>query len=300
MAFYVKLSFILVFIFCILSFLSGCSEPDVIEPVRTFSPVTTPPPPREEPEPECNHFWKDPDCQTPSTCFDCDEVQGSTLEHVWTVENYQEASQCVMCGETNGEPLEPLFSRHGLRVNTTAGRAFKYMTITNPEPEEPTVGIASLLYIDFFESDTDYPAKDGYEYIVARFMITFEEDNAREHGFQFMTGQLDFFGFDPNEAAIGHEDLRDSDIDGFKVASRTLNYFGEDFEYFIRYRLILSELVGDIWYVVFEYAFLVPAGYDGIIVYISNAKNWSESTSRVISDNFDYDTLFFRLRRQTL
>jgi hypothetical protein len=173
------------------------------------------------------------------------------------------------------------------------------MTITNPEAEEPTVGIASLLYIDFFESDTDYPEKDGYEYIVARFMITFEEENALEHGFLFMAGQLDFFGFNPNEAAIGHENLGNSNIDGFKVANRTLNYFGEDFEYFIRYSLILSELVGDIWYVVFEYAFLVPAGYDGIIVYISNANNWSEATRRVISDNFDDDTLFFRLRRQT-
>jgi len=173
------------------------------------------------------------------------------------------------------------------------------LTITNPEPEEPTVGIASVLYIDFFESDTDYPVKEGYEYIVARFMITFEEDNAREHGFQFMTGQLDFFGFDPNEIAVSHEDLRDSDIDDFKIASRTLNYFGEDFEYFIRYNLILSELVGDIWFVVFEYAFLVPAGYDGILVYISNAANWSEGNQRVISENFDYDTLFFRLRRQT-
>jgi len=298
MAFIMRIFFLsaLIFFFFLLP---GCSEPDAAEPVPAFSPATTPPP-RNEPEPdECNHFWKEPDCQNPSACFDCGEVSGSALAHVWTLENFQEASFCVNCGETNGEPLEPLFLRHGLRVNTTAGRAFKYMTITNPEPEEPTVGIASLLYIDFFESDTGYPAKEGYEYIVARFMITFEEDNAREHGFQFMTGQLDFFGYDPAETAISHEDLSDSDIDGFKIASRTLNHFGKDVPYFIRYRLILSELVGDIWYVVFEYAFLAPAGYDGIIVYISNAANWSDASNRAISDNFDYDTLFFRLRRQT-
>jgi len=150
-----------------------------------------------------------------------------------------------------------------------------------------------------FESDSDYPAKAGYEYIVSRFMITVVDENAETNGFQFMTGHLDYFGFDPNERVVVNDELRDSEISGFKTADKMLNYFDEDYEYYVKYTLIQSELVGDTWYVVFEYAFLVPAGYDGIVVYISNASNWSSASNRVLADNFDSETLFFRLRIQT-
>jgi hypothetical protein len=130
-------------------------------------------------------------------------------------------------------------------------------------------------------------------------MITFRDDDTARTGFRYMTGQLDFFGFDPQERAIAHEELSESSIPGFRTAYSKLNFFGTEYDYFIRYSQIQSQLLGDTWYVVFEYTFLVPAGYDGMVVYVSNAGNWTNVSNRVLSDNFDRDTLFFRLRAQT-
>lgn len=293
-----KLCKISLLLFILLLLLAGCSSGD--NDVSTPEPEARPTPfPVVEPQPECSHFWIDPDCFNPYTCLDCGETRGSPLEHVWTTANFQEASTCVNCGETSGGPTEPNLVRYGFRINTTAGRPFNYTTITSTDPELTTVGIARLLHIDIFESDVDYPYKPGYEYIVARFMITFDDENARTHGFTYLIGQLDFFGFDPDEIVIPHNELRDSDIPDFKIANRMLNYFGNEYEYFIKYTLIQKMQVGNIWYLEFEYAFLVPAGYDGMVVYISSSANWSDADNRTISDNFDDDTLFFRLRTQT-
>ena len=287
-------------VFITLSFIiSGCSAHEPDDPAPAPSPALRPDPEYISEYEECIHFWKSPDCFDPYICYDCGETRGEPLEHIWTTANFQEPSMCEICGEINGDPVEPEFLRHGFRINTTAGRPYEYETLTNQDPDLTTTGEATLLYIDIFESDTDYPDKLGYEYITARFMITFDDENARSNGFQYMTGQLDYFSFDPDESAVAHDDLRNSDIPGFKIANRKLNFFGEDYEYFTRYTQIEHEWVGDTSFVILEHTFLVPAGYDGIVVYISNAANFSDSGNRVLSDNFDDYTLFFRLRAQT-
>jgi len=282
----------------LLLIIPGCSESDETEPTPRPQPVLTPSP---EPSPvtECDHFWKSPDCQNPYICYDCDETKGLPTEHVWKNPNFQVAYICENCGEIFGEPLEPGFDIHGLRINTTSGRPFPYKTITRNNPEMATTGVATLLYIDFFDSDTDYPAKAGYEYVVTRIMITFEDENSQANGYQYMTGQTDFFVYDPDEPAVSYDDFRESNIPGFKIVNRKINYYGEDYEYYIKHSQVQNEWVGGISYVVLEYAFLIPAGYDGVVVYITNAANWSGAGNSVISENFDNDTLFFRLRLQS-
>jgi len=277
----------------------GCDSADISEEPTPRPAVTATPPVLIEDEPECSHFWKKPDCFNPFICYDCDEEEGVPLEHVWLPANFQTGPVCELCGEIGGEPTQPNFLRYGYRINTTSGRRYDYKTITSENPDLTTIGTAILLYIDIFESYEDYPAKVGYEYIVPRIMIIFDDENARDHGFTYITGHLDYFGFDPEENAIAHVDLQDSDIKGFKTGNRMLNFFGEDYEYYLRHTQHQNEWVGDTSYIVLEYAFLVPAGYDGMVIYISNAANWSDSTSRVLSDNFDDDTLFFRLRTQS-
>ena len=291
--------------------LPGCSDniedesPPEPTPVYTPTPVPTP-------VFECDHFWKSPDCQNPFICYDCDETKGSPEEHVWQDANFQEASVCINCGELNGEPLEPGFSIHGLRINTISGRPFPYITTTRNDPEMRTTGVATLLYIAFFDSGRDhpmagidsfdtgnYPALAGYEYVLTRIMITFEDENSQVNGYQYMTGQTDYFIYDPDEPAVSYDDFRDSNIPGFKIVNRKLNYYGEDYVYYIKHSQVQNEWVGGISYVVLEYAFLIPAGYDGVVVYITNAANWSDENNRVLSDNFDNDTLFFRLRMQS-
>jgi len=287
-------------VFIVLSFflISGCSTTELEEPASTPAP-TIRPLPEYVPEPDCIHFWKSPDCFDSYICLDCGETMGEPLEHIWTVANFQEPSVCELCGEVNGEPVEPGFIRNGFRINTTAGRPFEYMTRTNQDPDMITIGEVTLLYIDIFESDTDYPEKSEYEYIVTRLMITFDDENARTNGFQYMTGQFDYFSFDPDENVVAHDDLRNSDIPGFKIANNKLNFFGEDYEYHIKYTQVEYVWVGDISFVLLEYAFLVPVGYDGIVVYVSNVANFTGSGRRVLSENFDNETLFFRLRTQT-
>jgi len=294
-----KKTCLLLILILLLLFSTGCNESNIDEPIPEAPRTPSPTPAVYQPDPECDHFWRNPDCDNPYICFDCDETKGYPLEHIWLPANFQEGPICELCGVTGGDPIEPNFLVHGYRINTTSGRPYDYKTITSQNPNLTTIGTATLLYIDVFESDDGYPAKRGYEYLVARIMITFDDENSRVHGFTYITGQLDYFGFNPNEDAIAHTDLPDSDIKGFKIANRKLNFFAEDYEYYIRHQQFQNEWVGDISYVVLEYAFLVPAGYDGIVVYISNAANWSDSTSRVLSDNFDSDTLFFRLRLQS-
>ncbi|MCL2820500.1 MAG: hypothetical protein FWD38_06680 [Oscillospiraceae bacterium] len=284
--------------FLLLSY--GCTENPEPDETPGSGPVRTPSPtPVYIPEEECSHFWKNPDCFTPYVCIDCGEEKDFPLEHVWLPANFQEGPICELCGEIGGDPIEPNFTKHGYKINTTSGRPYDYLTITGHNSDLSTTGTATLLYIDIFESDGEYPAKDGYEYIVARIMITFDDENSRIHGFTYITGQLDYFGFDPNERSVAHNELRDSDTPGFKIANRELNYFGENYEYYIKHTQFQNEWVGDISYVVLEYAFLVPVGFDGMVVYISSAANWSDSGTRVLSDNFDDDTLFFRLRTQS-
>jgi len=290
---------LLLFFISLLVFSTGCSNGEVDEPVPTPTPTPTPPLLLDY-EPECYHFWKDPDCQNPYTCYDCDETQGEPLEHIWTEANYQEAPECTVCGEVEGEPLEPNFLAHGFRINTTSGRPFDYLTITNRDPTMSTTGEATLLYIDIFESDDeDYPYRSGYEYIRSRIMITSDDENARRNGLQSMTGHIDYFDFDPKEEAVIHNDLLDSSIPDFKIANRTLNFFDEEYQYYIKHTRVQDVWAGRTLYLVIEYTFLVPAGYDGIVVYLSNAANWTEGRNRVVSDNFDNDTLFFRLRNQS-
>ena len=283
-----------------LFFLFACADDEPIEPEPEQRPKPTLRPILErETEPVCEHFWKNPDCHHPYICLDCGETKGSPLEHVWTDANYQEPSECELCGDIDGEPLEPNFTAQGFSINTTAGRPYDYKTITNQDPDMTTVGEATLMYVDIFESDEDHTAVAGYEYIVARIMITFEDENASINGFKYLTGQLDYYGFDPDERVIAHDDLEDSDFEDFKVANRRLNFYGEYYDYFLKHTQVENVWVGDTSYVVLEYIFLVPVGYNGIIIYISNAANFSNSDSRVLSDNFDSDTLFFRLRMQT-
>jgi len=295
-----RISIILLTAFFLL--ISGCSVNDenIPEPAQTATPRPSPSPePEPEPKPECDHFWKPPDCHNPYICFDCGETKGFPTEHVRIDANFQEASFCLLCGDINGEPLEPGFISSGYTINATAGRPYEYTTITERDREATTVGAATLLYIDFFESDIDYPQRAGYEYISTRLMITFDDENAAQNGFRYLTGQLDFFGFDSGEAAVIYDTFEDSEIPGFKIVNRKLNFFGEDYDYYMKHTQIQNEWIGNISYVVLEYIFLVPAGYDGIVIYLSNAANWTETGSRVISDNFDDETLFFRLRAQT-
>ena len=296
----------ILFIFCLFLFvLQGCTDvsPEAPEKILPQPQSAVPSPEYDQPEyeaaePECQHFWSSPDCNNSSFCYDCGEIKGTPLPHEWADANYQKASECLKCGMTEGAALEPEFIVQGYQINATAGRSYPYKTTTSLDGSMITYGTATLLYIDIFESDTGYKAKEGYEYIRVRFMIYFDDENALINGYKYMTGQLDYYGMDPEEIPVAYEDLSSSEIPGFKVANRKINYYGVDYEYYIKYELIQNEWVGDIAYIVREHVFLVPAGYDGLVMYFANAANWT-NYEKSITKSFDSDTLFFRLATQS-
>lgn len=285
----------------------GCAQtPDE----ETFEPEITPTPtprvtPTPEPEipidplPECFHFWSLPDCHTPIFCLDCGEIGGEPTPHEFTEANFQQPAICKLCGDIYGGVLEPNFTALGFEINTTPGRWVDFHTVTNLDSETETVGTVILLHIDIFETAPDYPRKVGYEFIRARLMMIFDDEAAASYGYKYVIGHVDYYSMSLTDPSVPFEYLLESNYEGFKISNRTINFHGQEREYFVRYEEIRSAWAEGVAYVEREYTFLVPAGYDGIVIYLSSAANWTEYESRIMSDNIDENTLFFRLTTQT-
>jgi len=295
----IKSLFLLIFI---LFLAVGCAE-EIIEPEVTATPRPTPIPTPEAVLPdfdtiECRHFWRIPDCHTPRYCLDCGEISAGPTPHEPTEANFQEPPVCMLCGDVVGEVLQPNFTTLGFEINTTFGRSYDFHTVTSSDASITTVGLVSLLFVDVFETEEDYPVLPGYEFIRARIMMIFDDEEAVEYGYMYIIGHVDYYSMNLNEQSVSFVNLPESDIPGFRTSNRTINLNGEEREYFIRYEEISTAWVDGVAHVVREYTFLVPRGYDGIIVYLSSAALWTDH-SRVVGDNIDENTLFFRLVAQT-
>lgn len=54
----------------------------------------------------CKHeTWNDANCETPKTCAECGEIEGSPLGHSWLAATCETAKTCETCGKTDGEAL---------------------------------------------------------------------------------------------------------------------------------------------------------------------------------------------------
>ena len=275
-----------------------CSEePDIEVAEPTPAPIRTP---RPEPEvtdtapPECNHFWRLPDCHTPRYCLDCGEISEGPTPHEPTEANFQDRSYCMLCGDMLGDVLEPNFLSLGLNINTTLGRSFDFQTVTYLDTEVETVGSVTLLFVNIFEYEADLPQIGGYEYIRARFMMTFDDESAAESGFRYIFGHIDFYNMSMNDPSLPIALLSESGIPGFMISNRTLNFHGIEREYFVRYDEISTTWENGVAVAIREYTFLVPIGYDGVVIYLSSGANLA-AADRVMGDNINDNTLFFRL-----
>ena len=54
----------------------------------------------------CRHEWKDATCETPKTCFYCEETQGEPLGHNWQDVSNACTQICANCGMAGGEQKE--------------------------------------------------------------------------------------------------------------------------------------------------------------------------------------------------
>jgi len=157
------------------------------------------------------------------------------------------------------------------------------------------VGDATLLYTDIFDYGEGYQEVEGYEWIVGRILMTFSDANARSHGIWNWYGNLDYYSFDPDGKVYDYADLPESGIMGnLGIGGSKLNYYGDDYEYYVKWIMVQNEWIGRTFHLMYEFIYLVPKGYDGIVVYISDSFNYSDGMS--IKEAFDQDTLFFRLR----
>jgi len=295
---------LLLFIF-IFSFVVGCAgAPEEELPEVTATPRPTPiiTPTPEVPDfdqIECSHFWRLPDCHTPRYCLDCGEISAGPTPHEPAGGNFQQPPVCILCGDIVGEVLPPNFTTLGFQINTTFGRSYDFLTVTSEEPTIATTGTVSLLFVDIFETEEGYPRVPGHQFIRARIMMLFDDESAREHGYMYIIGHVDYYSMNLNDPSLPFDELAESDIEGFRISNRTLNLNGEEREYFIRYEEIMSTWVDGVAHVMREYTFIVPIGYDGMVIYLSNAANWRAGGNRILSDNIDNNTLFFRLVGQT-
>lgn len=290
------------FLFILIIFLlvgcAGAPDEEIPAPTATPTPRPTPtiiPDISDFAPLECRHFWRIPDCHTPRYCLDCGEISAGPTPHEPTEANFQQPPICILCGDIVGEVLQPNFTALGFQVNATSGRSYDFLTVTNLEPTIPTMGTVSLLFVDIFEAAEGYPRIRGHEFIRAKIMMIFDDEYAREYGSMYIIGHVDYYSMNLNDPSLPFDLLVESDIEGFRISNRTLNINGEERNYFLKYEEIMNTWVDGVAHVTREYTFLVPTGYDGIIIYLSNAANWTESGNRVISDDIDENTLFFRL-----
>ena len=54
---------------------------------------------------QCEHEWKDANCEDPKTCRLCGETQGDPLDHIWSEISCAAPVTCHDCGKTRGEAL---------------------------------------------------------------------------------------------------------------------------------------------------------------------------------------------------
>jgi hypothetical protein len=290
-----KLTFLLA-LFVLLSFsLPACdsSEPDVTPdpalaeqtPQPTATPEPTPPP--------CEHDWIAADCDSPETCSKCGEAQGVQLEHDWKAANYQEPEICLLCGAIEGTPLTPAFVLQGIELYAVQGVQYPFVTITHTGEHETTgeITLVEVSTSDYFE---DIKAKEGYEFITAKFVLTFSDNNAGNYGVSHMWSFKDYYNCDFTRELIVSNEKDESDIAGFYISDAGLNFYGEDIDLYYHedFNFWWS---GRVLNGTQDWTFLVPIGYDGIVVIFQNGKYISLEDA-TIADALDDNTLFFRLR----
>ena len=54
---------------------------------------------------ECEHQWREANCETPKTCTLCGATEGRAFGHSWQSADCEHAKICVVCNKTDGEPL---------------------------------------------------------------------------------------------------------------------------------------------------------------------------------------------------
>jgi hypothetical protein len=197
--------------------------------------------------------------------------------HNWSEANYQEPKICIDCDETEGEPLSPKF--------LSLGREFSKIGVTYPykscyEDKSKATGQATVKDVRVLPGDDYYEAKEGYEWVIATCVVEVE---ANPKQFQIGFDKMDYYSYDLNTV----------------FPANTINYYGVDHQIENKTKILQNTAT----IMEFELGYLVPSGYDGVILIFFNDYNnmiidyTNPDTVVTFDDIIDGDTLFFRLRQ---
>lgn len=262
------------------------------------------------------HNWTEATCTTPKTCVRCEETEGTALSHNWlpatcdsskacnicgvtegdplphdlTAANYQEAAICNICSGLLEEPLAPKFLSFNYRINDINTPVRYKSTTSNIEIE--TIAEVTLTDFIIIDGNDKYTKKDGYEWRIARFSTEYSDMNAINHGMKFTSIVEDYYTIDGENVKITVPSGANTTV---------INYYGEDIAINYTEEVISAEWRNSVFYLVSEAAFLVPVGYDGILIACYNPANniryvtGDDNLPLILSELIDADTIWFRL-----
>jgi len=202
-------------------------------------------------------------------------TESQAAPHEWKEANYQEPKTCTECGATEGEPIPPKFPALGFDLSEI-GATYTYKSCY--EDKSDATSNATVKDVRVTSGDDYYEPKEGCEWIIATCIVEVAEN---PKVFQIGIERTDFYSYDLNT----------------KFPTATVNYYGADRKIESKTKMLQSTST----IMEFEIGYLVPIGYDGVILAFFNDYNnmifdySNPDTVVTFGDILDGDTLFFRL-----
>ncbi|MBQ2945552.1 MAG: hypothetical protein IJD95_03175 [Clostridia bacterium] len=256
--------------------------------------------------PKCEHEWLDATCIAPKTCSLCEKTEGDALGHDWqeatctsvktcnrcaetegelaphdmAAANYQSPSVCTVCGHTEGEKLSPFYADKNVSlISAEMGKEYNYKTGGNTNGSKNTVGKLWWEDHEVFTSKEGYAEKDGYEWHTVTVKIRFNDDNAQTYGFVIAPAIDNYYSGDTSG-------LSDDTPETF-----TVNYNGVDHECIMKApNGTLSAWKNGSCTYTGSYAWQVPVGFDGIVIFFIH----SEYSGEDIFEMKNVPAVFFK------
>ena len=230
------------------------------------------------------HTWVEATCTEPKSCSVCGETEGKALGHNLSEVTYQSPATCTVCGAVEGEPLKPYFEEKGLTCGAKLNVHYPYVSSCYRNKEILTTG--EVFFTDYQVSDSteEYEALEEYEWKSCIVNYIFDDDNARDYGYDFGTESSDYYS-----GIINYNPF-------------TIYYDGKDYsDCIIEANILENEWnnTNKVATVRVEVAFRVPIGYDGVVINTLNRQTYDKIVAQqeieYIDEIIDSDTVFFRL-----
>ena len=219
------------------------------------------------------------------------ETVTPTHEHIWNEANYQEPKTCADCGETDGEPFAAELES---KINMFLGETYEYHSLAYTDSSKPVLAQVDITDYKIIASDETHEAKEGFEWRVVAFRVEYNDDNTWEYGAMSREAEFDFYTGEYIDFYTDTEANPDSDDDFFDVS-----YCGETFACRDMTTLIENAWNDRTYIWAYEKSYLVPIGYDGIVMAFRSAAHESDhedfKTIDVAAVIADPNTLYFRL-----